>query len=194
MSLRTRKWRAGFTFLELLVGTLIFSMLAIAIYSSFSIGVRAWRRGEEDYRSRQEARYLLNTLSRELRCAVNSSLIRFSGESGSVSFCKASDGIYEVTYLYEPEQKSVYRLMRTYAESINAGAGVRSKVASGISDFKMTFAYKEGGKIVWQEFWNEENAAVPYGIKVLIEPSPGGKQYSLTILVPTGTLRDEEGL
>lgn len=185
--------RAGFTFLELLVGVMIFSMLSVAVYSSFSIGVRAWRKGEEEYRSRQEIRYLVNTLSRELRGAIRSSVIKFSGGNGLVTFCRASNGIYRVTYFYDPESRTVYKATRTYSENDKGEAGTISKVASNLSEFSIAFAYKEDGKVVWQGSWDEENDAVPYGVKISFRPSAGEKQYLLTVPIPTGTLKENEG-
>lgn len=59
----------GFTLVEMLVTTLIFSLVLGAIYFSFHTSLNAWNKGEERMGLYQEARLTLNDLSRELRTA-----------------------------------------------------------------------------------------------------------------------------
>ena len=125
------KRRPGFTFVELLIAMLIFSLVSISMYLSFNVGIRAWQQGEGSYRRRQEARYLLGMVSRELRNAVNSQVIIFSGRTDSLSFCRAANGIFRVTYEFDGGEKAVYRVLQTYKDNASGSAGTRSRLASG---------------------------------------------------------------
>ena len=189
------KRRTGFTFVELLIAMLIFSLVAISIYLSFNVGIRAWQKGEGSYRTRQEARYLLGMLSRELREAVNSQVIIFSGHPDSLSFCRAANGIFRVTYEFDDGEKVVYRALQTYKENASGGAGTRSRLASGISGIKFQYSYKKDGKLAWDDSWAEDNKAVPFGVKIFLTYSPGGVAepvvISQTVLIPTGLMKDE---
>lgn len=191
-----RKSRAGFTFIELLIAMLIFSLVSISIYLSFNVGIRAWQKGEGSYRSRQEVRYLLGMVSRELRNAVNSQVIIFSGRPDSLSFCRAANGLFRVTYEFDDGEKAAYRVLQTYKENASGGAGARSRLASGISGIKFQYSYKKDGKLVWGDSWQEDYKAVPFGVKVFLTLNPGGSAEPLTVsrtvLIPTGTLKDEE--
>ncbi|MFA5339578.1 MAG: type II secretion system protein [Candidatus Omnitrophota bacterium] len=188
-----RKRRAGFTLVELLIAMLIFSIVSISIYLSFNVGIRAWQKGEGSYRSRQEVRYLLGTLSRELRNAVNSQVIVFSGSADSVSFCRAVNGLFRVTYEFDEGEKAVYRVLRNYKDN---GAGTRSRLASGISAVKFRYLYKKDGRPVWGDSWQEDYKEVPFGVQVFLTYNTGGSaeplKISRTVLIPTGTLKDEE--
>ena len=176
---------------------LIFSLVAISIYLSFNVGIRAWQKGEGSYRTRQEARYLLGMLSRELREAVNSQVIIFSGHPDSLSFCRAANGIFRVTYEFDDGEKVVYRALQTYKENASGGAGTRSRLASGISGIKFQYSYKKDGKLVWDDSWPEDNKTflIPFGVKVSLTYNPAGAAepvvISQTVLIPTGTLKDE---
>ena len=67
-----RAWRKqdGFTLIELLVSLSIFSIISLAVYSSFAGGVGAWRRAQEFSSIYQTARLLLDDMARELKNAV----------------------------------------------------------------------------------------------------------------------------
>ena len=189
------KRRPGFTFVELLIAMLIFTLVSISIYLSFNAGVRAWQKGEGSYRARQEARYLLGTVSRELRNAVNSQVIIFSGRTDSLSFCKAANGLFRMTYEFDGGEKAVYRVLRTYKDNASGGAGTRSRMALGISGIKFQYSYKKDGKLAWDDSWAEDNKAVPFGVKIFLTYSPGGVAepivISQTVLIPTGLMKDE---
>lgn len=194
----------GFTLLELLIAVTIFSIVAVAIYSSFNVGIRAWRKAENSYKVRQEARHALNTIGRELRCAINSTAIEmpFEGSSNYVSFCRTmkvpnpqggySEGIFEMTYTFEAEDKAVYYILQTYEERAKKETGTKSLLASDVLDFKLQYAYLDLDKVVWKDGWEELN--IPLGVKVSLSyPSQSEGQvveYSETFFIPTGTLKE----
>ena len=190
------KIRRGFTFIELIMAVLIFSIVSLSIYYSFNLGIRAWQKADSSYRNRQEARYLLGLLSRELRTANNSKTIMFRGGADSVSFCKAANGLFKVSYSYDAGERAVYRVLQTYKENANSQPGIRSRLASGISGFNLKFSYKKDGKIEWDDLWEEEKGDIPYGVKVFLAYSPIGVPQpvviSETILIPTGILKEKE--
>jgi prepilin-type N-terminal cleavage/methylation domain-containing protein len=192
------KKRSGFTFVELLIAMLIFSLVSISIYLSFNAGILAWQKGEGSYRTRQGARYLLGTVSRELRNAVNSQVIIFSGRADSLLFCKAANGVFRVTYKLDAGGKTVYKVLQTYRDVAAGGAGISSRLASAISGIKFQYSYKKDGKLVWEDSWPEDNKAVPFGVKVFLTYSPAAGAepvvISQTVLIPTGLLKDEEAV
>ena len=192
----------GFTLLELLIAVTIFSIVAVAIYSSFNVGIRAWRKAENSYKVRQEARHALNTIGRELRSAINSTAMSFEGSSNYVSFCRTmkisnpqggySEGIFKITYTFEAEDKAVYYILQTYGESAKGETGTKSLLASGVLDFKLQYAYLDLDMVVWKDEWKELN--IPLGVKVSLSyPSQSEGQvveYSETFFIPTGTLKE----
>lgn len=189
------KPRRGFTFIELLLAMLIFSIVAVSIYLSFNVGIRAWRKGEESYRARQGVRYLLGNISRELRNAVNSKDIVFSGQADSVSFCKASNGLFKVSYEFMGEEGAVDRVLWTYKEQAAGLPGMRSRLASEVTDLKLQYSYKNEGKIEWYDTWEETKNVVPFAVKLSLAYKPGGaaepEVVSQTVIIPTGTLKEK---
>ena len=60
----------GFTLIELLIAVSIFSVVAVALYSSFNAGIRVWRRAEENMELHQAVRLAFEGLAKELRNAI----------------------------------------------------------------------------------------------------------------------------
>ena len=60
----------GFTLMELLVALSIFSVVVLAIYSTFSVGMTARERGEKASDLYQEARMILDRMATEIRNTV----------------------------------------------------------------------------------------------------------------------------
>ena len=190
------KPRAGFTFIELLVSMLIFSIVALSIYLSFNVGISAWRKGEEGYKIRQGARYLFSSISREMRNAVASKEIMFSGGADSVSFCKAANGLFKVSYEFNGSENAVYKVVQTYKENASGEPGVRSRLVSGLSGFQLQYSYKNGEKIEWRDAWQEQENIVPFAVKISLTYNPGGETQpaviSQTVVIPTGVLKEEQ--
>lgn len=61
-----RDKQRGFTLLEVLLATLIFSIVVTAVYMSFRIGTKAYQASEEKNRLLQEARFCFHLIQRDL--------------------------------------------------------------------------------------------------------------------------------
>ncbi|MBU2623517.1 MAG: prepilin-type N-terminal cleavage/methylation domain-containing protein [Proteobacteria bacterium] len=62
----------GFTLLEVLIAVGIFSLVLVALYSTFFLSLRAMNMADESLLKLQEARFFLDTLKREIESAVYS--------------------------------------------------------------------------------------------------------------------------
>lgn len=208
MNRRTLK---GFTFLELLIAVTIFSIVAVAIYSSFNVGIRAWRKTEDSYKVRQEARHALDMMARDLRCAIKftqkdpeNPLIEidsFDGSASEVSLWRATtEGVFKITYKLVKEEdddsKSLYRISQTYGQLAKDEPGSSSIVVGGLSNFELKYAFKNEEKIEWGSDWQGQGANIPLGARVILYFPTGDKEksvgFSETILIPTGTIEKEE--
>ncbi|MDB4349331.1 prepilin-type N-terminal cleavage/methylation domain-containing protein [Omnitrophica bacterium] len=87
---------SGFTLLELLLAVTIFSVVAVALYSSFHAGIRILRRSEDVMKYHQDLRLVTDELSLDLRNAL---LAEIHGET--------EKGIAEETEA-EEEEEPVY--------------------------------------------------------------------------------------
>ncbi len=111
----------GFTFIELIIALTIFSIIGLAIYSTFSSGLNIWRRGEDVSRLQQEGRWALDRIAKELRNAViynygpaYPDAVLFLGEKDKMSFLSlvynssaSQSEIKKITYYLETPKYGV---------------------------------------------------------------------------------------
>jgi prepilin-type N-terminal cleavage/methylation domain-containing protein len=188
----------GFTLLEVLVSTAIFSVVALAIYSAFAGGVGAWRRAQEFSATYQTARLVLEDMARELKNAVTISGTDFVGESRSLSFLTvlqhpdgagrpADPRITRVTYDVQRDRASAtYALSRLEASEVEGSPpGEAELVVNPIASLELQYTSKdENGQIVpWRDAWRVSEA-VPLGVKVTLVV--GGTRFTKLIFIPHG--------
>ena len=87
-----KKTKFGFTLLELLLAVTIFSIIAVALYSSFHAGLRILRRAQDVMEFHQDLRLAMGELSLDLR---NSLLCPLSEERVETSVTPATEEVEE---------------------------------------------------------------------------------------------------
>jgi prepilin-type N-terminal cleavage/methylation domain-containing protein len=188
----------GFTLIEVLVSTAIFSVVALAVYSAFAGGVGAWRRAQEFSAAYQTTRLVLEDMARELKNAVTISGTDFVGESRSVSFLTVlheADGpgrpadprITRVTYEMQRDRATAtYALSRRWESEVEgAPPGETELVANPISNLEFQYTSKdEQGRIgPWRDGWRVSEA-VPLGVKITLVV--GDTRFTKLVFIPHG--------
>lgn len=207
------KRQKGFTLLELIIAITIFAISCTAIYSSFNVGINAWRKAEKAYEARQQARRALEIVSRELRGAINFMLKdadgslkdSFEGYSDKVSFwCdmkasefkeKKEEGIFKITYYVK--SGSLYRKAQRYKRE---EAEAESVLIDAVSELKFEYAYADVEKIWWAKIWKKADSEplplVPLAVRVsLIYASAneeGEAEFSDVVVIPTGSFKTKD--
>lgn len=178
--------REGFTLIELLVAITIFSVVAVALYSTMSTGINAWRKGEDSGNLYQEAMLAVGTMAKELR-NINTTFgegieIPFQGEADRLSFPAlvntASPGgpiqleLGKVTYYLDREQSSLMRRQETYIQSLKETEQPSEEFASSVTALGFEYYYEkvENGKVgsEWRSSWETEKdgPAIPRGVRI----------------------------
>jgi type II secretion system protein J len=198
--------RAGFTLLELLVSLSIFSIISLAVYSSFAGGIGAWRTAQEFSTTFQTARLLLDDMARELKNAVSISETEFVGERKKLSFLTvrqspystnqpANHKITRVTYeLRRDQNSSGDALFRLEASDIDESQGSQEEtelMVGSISEFALQYTYKDGkGEVLpWKDSWGLSDE-IPLGVKMTLKI--GETRFTKTVFIPHGYQEEEE--
>jgi len=180
--------RRSFTFIELLVVITLFSILSLAVYTTFSSGIRIWRRIQDTSILQRRVFLGLERISQDLRQALDFSKIGFSGKINEVGFpfLSAENEILRVSYFLEAE--TVYRKQENFKDIIEEkdNPKIRSML-SGIDDLKFSFAYQEDGKkeYTWKDTWGKEEdmPGIPKAIKMELKTKDAN--FTKTVTIPT---------
>lgn len=76
----------GFTLAELIVATILLTIVMTAVYMAFGNAIRQWRTGEGDSDGFLEARTALSTMNHELECIIGGSEHLFDGKDDEFEF------------------------------------------------------------------------------------------------------------
>ncbi|OIO81359.1 MAG: hypothetical protein COZ98_01700 [Candidatus Omnitrophica bacterium CG_4_8_14_3_um_filter_43_15] len=83
-----RSNKKGFTFIEIIISVLIFSVIAVGIYYAFGSGVITSRRLNSESRDHQQVAAALDLMADEIASFVPSEKVKFTAEKNSLSFLK----------------------------------------------------------------------------------------------------------
>ena len=76
----------AFTLIELIISSLILSCVAVAVYSIFSGGINAWKRGKEVNTFERKLRIISEVMARDIKNNLKFLSIPFEGDKNSVTF------------------------------------------------------------------------------------------------------------
>lgn len=205
----------GITFIEMLIGLTIFSIISASLYSAFFSSTSAWKKSEDLNRLYQEARWSLDNISRELHNAIIISYKNryptfkvFDGESDRLSFLIVDDyEIKRVTYFLETLDKNLNDsesyLKRKESSLIDSlqlvsqgetQENFSSLVAKG--GLKFSYAYstaeEQDSEIEWKDKW-QDSSVLPAGVKIeLVLQNPGNADsnasFYRTVFIPMGVM------
>lgn len=167
----------AFTLVELLIAVAIFSVISIAIYSTFSSGMFVLRRVKNIDLAQQRILLKTERLSRELREQPACRKQLFQGDKTKISFCAYIDNFpYRLTYYYDRSTLALKRSAEKLDEIIdqdgNLDPGFHS--ASGsiflpkVEEVRFSYLYLDLKKnaYLWTDQWEQEY--LPFAVKFVI--------------------------
>ena len=193
--------QSAFTLVELMVTVTIISISLAAIYHTFSTGILAWERGEENMANQQEIRQTLHLITKEIRSSfisLTDDKTRLLGEnieenganSDRLTFYTLSDpnpmssrrqvGLFKVSYyLEEDESNQTFCLMRKETPAIgenNFDEEVTDILLGRVPSLNFEYFYGDE----WKDSW-EVDRRLPLRVKItLITDGAGGKHHAFT--------------
>lgn len=190
----------GFTLLELLVAITLFSIIAVAIYSSLAAGIRVHRKGSNIGGEYNDLRLAFYIIAQDLRTAIHINDVYLVEESQLVYFYSIQprqDGtseLFKITYTWEREKDyfALLRLKETYIDSLQGTHAKGDELLDGISQLSFDYGYVKKARkgeedFLWKEGWKEES--MPKLVRFRIEKKdekfneviycPGGKMGEL---------------
>lgn len=189
--------RRAFTLIELLITVTIFTVVIVAICGVFNMGIKTWRRGQDE-KSIQEIRLCFLKMEKELRSSFFFSGIPFKGTYKEIVFpLTVSEGdkdkIYTITYAVEkgkkPESWQINRKERLFSDSIAGETEETSKKLSpAVEEIKFEYAYRDAappGAFKWKEAWDAgaSEKKLPSGVRISLKEGEGAKIYNKVIFL-----------
>jgi len=184
----------GFTLLELLIAVALTAVIALAIFGTWTQGIRVWERANQAQFEDREVRFVLETMAKELRNSFLFTGMAFSGTGKEVSFPQmihitglteiSQREIGRVSYSFNPDEQALIRHQIGWFQSQTPEA---EEVVSGAKDLKITYYQfdREDETYQWKEEWNDEEKQ-PLGVRVELtrEDKEEVKTWVKTVALP----------
>lgn len=191
----------GFTLIELMLASLIMSLVMASIYVSFGGCLRAWKEGNSRAERYQMVQIALEEISRQLRAAYiapNNPGIEFSGDLERMDFVYAAArpeemeqrgyGLCSVNYwLMSEEGSQASKLMRK-ERMIPYAAELPSVSSEEVIDSVFNLSFRYYSQHGWQESWNS-NRDLPQTVQinlVLQDETGSTEAFSTMVDIPAG--------
>ena len=175
--------KRAFTFVELFLVVILFSLLSLAIYTTFVSGIKMWQRIQDTSLLERKVLLGLERFSTEARQTLDFSKIGFTGKSNEVSFPFLSDEeISRITYFLE--QKTLLRKQESFKDILEGKEQAKAKsFIPQVEDLKFIFAYQKEGDLEysWKDNWDQKDGS-PLMVKVELKTQDA--QFIKTITIP----------
>lgn len=189
--LNNKNNKLGFTLVELLIAVSIFSVVSLAIYSTFSSGVSVLRRLRNIDFAQQRILLKAERFSRELRELPNCRKWLFVGEKTKISFPGNSDDIpCRITYYFDSSSLCLMRVVDKLSEIITPEGQIDIKFKSKpqvflakAKDIKFMYLKKPDlnkNEYSWADEWNQGYLPAAVRLTINIE----GQEYVSTVFLP----------
>jgi prepilin-type N-terminal cleavage/methylation domain-containing protein len=190
----------GFTFIEIMLVTVIFATLSVAIFTCLSNGIKLWDRGQK-LMSQEDAVIFFDRFSSDLRNTFNYSRLSFIGGESAVTFptvvwtaadrvsVRASEGLVDqigrVRYEYDPEHGNVVRRQANYSQALQDQWGADQIVVPDVKSMRLHYFYT-GSRDPNMSI--DEGSDIPAGVEVelVIPNGREDKVFKRYIAVPAG--------
>lgn len=168
--------RKGFTFVEMMVVLALFGILGVSLFSSFSMGLKVWKRSASLNLVPRKALLGLERFSIDMRRAANYSLIGLVGSSKEVMFANIANGdVRNISYVFSPDDGGLLKVQQS-ARGILDGEDVQQRrLFTGAKN--VSFSYfgwdNQTGNYTFTDEWESASAGLPFAVRIAIELDEG---------------------
>lgn len=165
----------------------IFSIVSVSLFSSFSMGLKVWKRAATLNYSQRKAILGLERLSMELRRTFHYKAIGFWGEKDRLEFASIfQDKIFNISYEYSPLEMCINRSALSLQQMLGQEKEAPARRVMG--DVKnMSFSFygfnAETGNFTFLDNWNYTKSGMPSAVKVSLTLEDG-KGFEKIIVIP----------
>jgi len=189
---RKKKNKNGFTLIELIIVSMTMAIVALAVYSTLSNGLKIWQRMDHE-RQEEDSGIFFEKFTSDLRNGIQYKGIGFSGNEDEfelptlvTSQRLKSRTVGKVRYSYDQDKRIIKRYLMDFSDIYDSGSGAAQELLPNVRSLKFQYyVYEAGGKeYLWQDEW--AGPEMPLAIRVELEIGRDDKvsKFAKTVEIP----------
>ncbi len=198
--------KKGFTLIEVLIVTLILSIISLAIFSTFSNGLKIYNRINSEV-TLEDLVIFLDRLGQDLRNSLNFSTINFTGKDEELEFAGITNShrmqkrtVGKIKYVFDSSAEKLSRFAGDFSSVYNqewlSSRQTLEKIKSCI--FSYYYYDNQTKEFSWLPEWNKAGLPVALRLELGLKDNPEDK-FIRTFNIPVGnnvrndTKKEEQG-
>ena len=192
--------RHGFTLMEMLLVTVLVSIVSLAVFQTFSNGLKLWAAGQRlDHEG--DVAIWLDKVGEDVRGTLPVAGIAFKGSGMSMSFPsiiwtaadknsgRAEEGVVDqigaVEYRFDPAQGIMYRRQANYGQALKGQWQTDQEMALGLEKVLFHYYFSSDEGFVTK---SQAEDKIPTGvtIEVFLRGDAGGPRLKRFFAIPVG--------
>jgi uncharacterized protein YcfL len=190
-----RKVSPGITLIELLIVTVLLSVVSMAVYATFNNGIKIWQKLNTPVEG-EDLGIFFDKFTRDLANGFKFSTIPFSGSEDRFQFATLVNSprlggktVGEVVYYYDRGSVTLNRQELDFSLVYKGEESVSNQKLSNVRSLKFQYYFydKEKKEYSWQDEWLKET--LPVAVKVEFEINYGkeNNKFTKTANIPVGS-------
>lgn len=180
----------GFTLLELIISSLLIALVALAIYTAFSNGLKLWVKTNQIVLNKEQAFITLERLGKDMHNIVSFSPISIDFKANYLSFPvlvnQGEDSqvyrLAQVKYSFDEEQKTISRQQQIYGLDKDPSS---REMATGIKSLTLSFRYYDNDlkKMNWRPDWDSQAKPSAIKVEIVLKDDKNETEETLTRII-----------
>ncbi len=201
-----RRERSAFTLIEVLLVSVMLSVVALAVYKAFSDGITLWKKVNAEV-PEEDLSIFFSDMAGRMASVFKHGAVPFEGGRDRVSFPaivaagpndEAGITVGQISYFFDGSKNWICREEKDYSQVYREVRGNERRMVERVASLRFLYYCRdpEGGMCVWVREWTK--GEVPAGIdvkkdlpiaikaEVLFREGDEEKKFARTVAIPLG--------
>ncbi|MGE5197926.1 MAG: type II secretion system protein J [Deltaproteobacteria bacterium] len=187
------KTKNGFTFIELLVVTVMLAVISLAVFSAFSSGMKIMRRANRTL-PQEDLDIMLDKFTSDVRNSLKFKDLRFIGTENSLELATLvgsswmrTPTIGRVSYSYDPDSGVFNREQADFSQIYGRDLNRVAQSVGNIKSLRFFYYWYDPVKkeFLWQAEWSNEGLPLAVRLEFDFDDADQISKFTKTVSFPT---------
>lgn len=192
------KSNSGFTLVEVLIVTVILAIISLAIFSTFSNGIKIYNRINSEA-TLADAVIFCDRFGQDLRNSLNFTLIKFVGKPEELEFASILNSprmqkfsVSRIKYAWDSSSEKIQRFTSDYSGVYSQEEALARQSLDKVKSLVFSYYYLDNQTkdFAWAEEWDKQTLPIAVRMELEFKDKPEAK-FTRSFDIPVAALSNE---